>query len=188
MNILGLQITVQSGTARRTRLGRGIVALAAVNALVLAGGAAYAFWSTSGSGAGTAQARVFNTPTVTAGSAPAGQLYPGLTANGTSTGGDITVLVTNNNPFPVTITNVSAGTGTITATGGANATTCATSTGVSIFTKANPSVTGTIGANAVNAAVTIQFVVSMSTASDTGCQGATFGFPATGVSLTFTSA
>ena len=197
MNILGLQITVARPSSRKVPLA---VVIGAASLAVMAGGTAYAYWTTTGTGSGTAQARVFTAPTVAAGTAPAGQLYPGLTADGSAVGGDLVLSVSNSNPFPVTITGVSAGTGTITASGalvvGAETqpqadAACQASSGVSIITKPSPSVTygtGTsIPAGATNFAVTVSKVVSMSTASVNECQGATFTLPSTGVSLTYSS-
>lgn len=193
MNILGLTISVDP--APKARWTRRVAALGTAIGITAVGGVAYAFWTTAGTGAATAQARSFTALTVSAGTAPAGQLYPGLTADGSTVGGDLVLSVTNSNPFPVQITGVQAGTGAITVTnalGGANST-CAASTGVSIITKSSPTVvyqTGTsVPANQATAfTVTIKNVVSMSTASVTECQGATFTFPSTGVSLNYTSA
>jgi len=198
MNVLGLQISVARPSNRKVSLAA--VAFGAISLAVMAGGTAYAYWTTTGTGSGTAQARVFTAPTVAAGTAPSGQLFPGLTADGSTVGGDLVLSVSNSNPFPVTITGVSAGSGTITASGAlvvspetpaqANAA-CQASSGVSIITKTSPSVTYAAGTNipagANNFAVTIAKVVSMSTASVNECQGATFTLPSTGVNLTYSS-
>lgn len=169
------------------------VAVAACAAVAMTGGVAYAFWSTTGSGSGSAAARSFVAPTIAAGAAPAGTLlYPGLTANGTTAGGDLSLKISNTNPFPVTITGITAGTGNVTSDKGtscADGGLAANATGVSVITKAS-GLSGTnltIPASTNNVAVTISQVVSMSTASGDGCQGATFTFPTTGVTLTFSS-
>jgi hypothetical protein len=133
------------------------VAVATGSAVVLAGGVAYAVWTTTGSGAGTAKAATLVAPTVTAGTAPASQLYPGLTANGTTAGGDLVVSASNPNAFPITVT----------VTGG-TFTGCGT-TGVSIGSPASFS----LAANAATATITMSKVLSMSTASTNDCQGAT---------------
>jgi hypothetical protein len=66
---------------------------AAVAALVLAGSAA-AWFSASGSGAGSATVASVLPVTVAAGGAPTTELYPGGD-------GDVTVQISNPNPFPV---------------------------------------------------------------------------------------
>ena len=133
-----------------------VVAVAAVVATIAAGSLAYAFWTTTGSGAGTAKAATLVAPTITGGTAPAGQLYPGLTANGT-VGGDLVVSASNPNAFPITVT----------ITGGTFA--GCTTTGVSIGSPATLS----LAASAATAQYTIAKVLSMSQASTNDCQGAT---------------
>jgi hypothetical protein len=145
------------------------VAVATGSAVVLAGGVAYAVWTTTGTGAGTAKAATLVAPTVTAGAAPAGQLYPGLTANGTTAGGDLVVSTSNPNAFPITVTVTG---GTFTGVG------CTTS-GVSIGSTASYS----LAASAPTATITMSKVLSMSTASTNDCQGATI----TAASLVTTS-
>ena len=201
MNILGLSISVQREVSSKTKWTRRGVAMATAAATVFSGGVAYAFWTATGTGSGSVQAKNFQALTINAGTASGGQLYPGLTANGTSTGGNIALSVSNPNPFPVTISSVQAGSGALTVTNAtpvspetqADANTaCATTSGVSIITKSSPTVVYSAGssipANTNNFGVTISNVVSMSTASVTECQGATFTFAAAGVSLGLTSA
>jgi len=177
-----------------TKARTATVAIAAGAAVAMTGGVAYAFWSATGTGSGSAAAASFVAPTIAAGAAPAGTLlYPGLTANGTTAGGDLSLKISNSNPFPVTITGITAGTGNVTSDKGtscADGGLAANATGVSVITKSS-GLTGTtsltIPASTNNVAVTISKVVSMSTASGDGCQGALFTFPATGVTLTFSS-
>jgi hypothetical protein len=133
------------------------IAIATVAATVAATGISYAFWTTIGSGAGTAKAASLLAPTVTAGTAPVGQLYPGLTANGSTAGGDLVVSASNPNAFPITVT-VTGGT-----FGGC------TTTGVSIGSPA----TFSLAASASTAQYTMSKVLSMSQASTNDCQGAT---------------
>jgi hypothetical protein len=139
-----------------------------VVAVLLAGGTAYAVWSTTGTGAGTATARGFQAVTVTAGTAPAGQLYPGLTADGSTAGGDLVVNANNPNPFPVSVSVL------VSSVSGC------TTPGVSI----PGSVTASFALPASSGTVsrTMSKVLSMSTASSSDCQGQTLT-----VSLTTTA-
>ena len=151
-----------SGTPTFRR--RGLAALLASVAVFLTGGVALAFWLTSGTGSGAAQARAFTAPTVSGGTVTGNLLYPGLTANGTSAGGDLVVVATNPNPFPVTVTVTLNGT----VTG-------CTTPGVSLL--AGTSFTLAANDNAVTKTMTNR--VSMSTASSSDCQGATLTLPLT---------
>jgi hypothetical protein len=184
--------------ARRERGGfkpwtKRMVAVGSTLALTAGAGVAYAAWTSSATGAGTSKATSFIAPTMAAGTAPAGQLYPGLTADGSTVGGDVTVKVSNTNPFPVLITGIAAGTGAITSDAGANCTDQGANppnpTGVSIITKSS-GLTGTnltVPANTNNVNVTINKVASMSPSSATGCQSAQINFPSTYVVLSFSS-
>ena len=127
-------------------------------ALLMAGGIAYAAWSQTGAGSGTAA-----TGTI----APLGavaslgsSLYPGGSAS-------LTVTVTNPNPRPVTVTSIVL-TGAVTASAG-----CTTS-GLSVTLPGAVSVTVPAGGSAP---VTLTNAVSMSTSSTSDCQGATFTVP-----------
>jgi hypothetical protein len=139
----------------------GVVSFTAV----CVGGAAFAFWTTSGTGTGTGQSAAFQPVTVTAGAAPAGQLYPGLVADGTTKGGDLVVVAANPNPFPVVVA-LTAGT----ATG-------CTTPAVSLLA----GTTLALAANASSATYALPKVLSMGDSSS-NCQGATIT-----VALTTTS-
>lgn len=134
-----------------------VIAVATVGAVIAAGSIGYAFWTTAGTGSGTAKATTLVAPTVNAGVAPAGQLFPGLVANGTTAGGDLVVNASNPNGFPITVT-VTGGT-----FGGC------TTTGVSIGSPAS----FTLAANAPAAEITMSKVLSMATNSSNDCQGKT---------------
>lgn len=134
-----------------------VVGVATVGAVLAAASIGYAYWTTTGSGAGTAKATTLTAAVVNAGVAPAGQLFPGLAANGTTTGGDLVVNASNPNGFPVTVT-ITGGT-----FGGC------TTTGVSIGSTA----TFNLAANAAAAEVTIPKVLSMASTSSNDCQGKT---------------
>lgn len=164
-------MTTTQGTLFR-KTGRSGVAVAASAALVLGGaGAAIAFWSTTGSGPGSATAGQLQTLTTQAlvqgapGQAP---LAPGGTA-------DVVVKVTNPNAYPVQLYSVaSAGA----AAPDSSHPQCAT-TGVSFQNPLAPLTPAvTIPANGTQT-VTLPGSVSMSMASDAGCQGALFNLPLT---------
>jgi hypothetical protein len=144
--------TRQRWTRRLVTAGTGTLAL------LMAGGIAYAAWSQTGAGTGTAAAGTI---------APLGAvgtigstLYPGGSAT-------LTVTVSNPNGRPVTVTSVAL-TGTVTASAG-----CTTS-GVTVSLPATVSVTVPAGGSAP---VTLTNAVSMSTSSTSDCQGATFTVP-----------
>ncbi|MCW2673151.1 MAG: hypothetical protein JWP14_1740 [Frankiales bacterium] len=133
------------------------VAVASAGTLIMAGGVAYAFWTTSGTGSGTAKAASFQAITVAAGTAGAGQLYPGLVPDGSTVGGDLKVVTTNPNPFPVTAT--------LTVTG---ATGC-TTPGITL----KSGTTVSLAANSSSVAQTLSKVVGMGTGANDDCQNAT---------------
>lgn len=154
---------------RITMTPRNVVRVGALACLTMAGvgltgGTAYAFWTSTGTGTGAAAATTFQPVAVTAGTAPAGQLWPGLVADGTTAGGDLVVSAANPNPFPVTVTVALGGTPT-----------GCTTTGVTIGAPASftlPAQSGTVTR-------TMSKVLSMSTASSNDCQGATITVPLT---------
>jgi len=142
-----------------------LIALAALAAALGAAGIAVAAWLSSGSGrpgvsAGNALAPT--TSTVAGSAVTSGLLVPGAT-------GTAIVTVTDPNPYKVRLLTIAAN-GAATATGGTG--TCAT-TGVT-FTAQQPGVTLAPGAGTT---LTLAGAVAMSTASETGCQGATFTVP-----------
>jgi hypothetical protein len=138
-----------------------------VVAVLLGAGLASAAWLSSGGGTATSRAGQALPPTTTtvAGSAiTSGLLYPGSS-------GDVKITVNNPNAYPVTLTSVTAN-GSPTATGGTGS--CST-TGVTLTSGASGT---TIPANGA-ATLTLSNAASMSSASDTGCQNATFTIPVT---------
>jgi hypothetical protein len=167
MNLLGFTIT---RTAPVSRLHRNAVVVGIGTAAVLTGltGTALAVWTSSGTGSGTAKAGSATAlSTVTASAATTGLLYPSGT-------GDVKITFDNPNPYPVTITSVAPAAAAVTASAG----TC-TTTGVSFTAQSGtwlvPKKSGTDG----QTTVTFTGAVSMSNASDDGCQGATFTIPVT---------
>ena len=144
-----------------------LIAFAALAAALGAAGIAVAAWLSSGSGrpgvsAGNALAPT--TSTVAGSAVTSGLLVPGAT-------GTAVVTVTNPNPYRVRVLALAPG-GAVTASGGVG--TCAT-TGIT-FTAQQPGVTLAAGAGTT---LTLPGAVAMSTASETGCQGATFTVPIT---------
>ncbi|WP_138442760.1 hypothetical protein [Sinomonas susongensis] len=162
--------TIKGSLPRRTR--RSAIAVAASAALVLGGaGAAIAYWSTTGSGPGSAAAGQLQTLTTQAlvqaapGQAP---LSPGGTA-------DVVLKVTNPNGYPVQLYSVSSAGGAVPDAAHSR---CVT-TGVTFQNPSAPLAPAvTIPANGTQT-VTLPGSVSMSMASDAGCQGAFFNVPLT---------
>src|SRR4051794_3121685 len=78
MNILGLKVSVDDAPSAKVRWTRRTGAMAATTAVVLAGGVAYASWSTNGTGSGSATAAAAATVTVGgSGTASTTGLFPG---------------------------------------------------------------------------------------------------------------
>ena len=146
---------------------------AATVALCIATGAggAYAYWATIGAGSGAATNGTMATVTVealVAGDGPQGTLVPGGTA-------DVAVRAFNPNDSAV---HVYAIRGNGAATADANHPGC-TATGVTFVDPAAPLTPAvTIPANS-SVLITLPDAAAMSTASSSGCQGATFSLPVT---------
>ena len=148
-----------------------LVSVATIAGVLLfaSAGVAYAFIAGSGSGTGTASAGTMQTVTVSAlvgGDAPSATLYPGGPA------ADVILRANNPNAYSVQIVGVAAN-GSITADGAHPG---CTTTGVTFTPPASPSIT--IPA-ATSSLVHLASAASMSTASVSGCQGATFAIPVT---------
>ena len=168
MNVLGISITRAEGPASKVLP----VLLLTATGVVAATGTAFAVWSTTGAGTGTAKASSFTAPGVAVSTAtPATALYPG----GTS---DLLVMATNSNPFAVTVTLAQDLTAKVTSDkAGCNETVngASTVTGVTLT-----SGTITIPANTTTAvARSLTNAVAMSSGSSTNCIGATFTIPLT---------
>ncbi len=152
---------------------------AAALAAGLGGGGAYAYFTSSGSGTG--QATTGMPSNVVLGQATIGTVSSYLVPGGT---GDLFVKVNNPNNQPVTITGISQ-TGGVTVSGGVGSCTSDPSwpgtlgtSGVSVPTNntLNISVPGLSGSSYQ---VDIPNAASMTAASATGCQSATFQIPVT---------
>jgi hypothetical protein len=132
----------------------------------------YAAWTTDGNGdayADAGGAQSLSTIDVSASVATLPDaLYPG-------TDGDVLIQVHNPNSFAVIVTRVTSN-GTVTASGGIG--TCST-TGVSLNSPVTTAIE--VPAESNSAETTLSGAVHMSSASENGCQDATFTIP---VSLT----
>jgi hypothetical protein len=148
---------------------RSVVAFAAVLfALSISGGAAYGSFTSTGSGHGSGSTGSMAVVTIAAisGETPATALQPGST-------GEVIVKVTNPNTYPVHVVSVVAA-GAVTVTGGSGCTLA--NSGVAFTDQTGLSVLISASATLL---VRLPGVVAMSTASVSGCQGATFNIPVT---------
>jgi hypothetical protein len=162
-----MSTSTSEAPARPSRRRRTVVVGIFVMTAAFAASAAFAAWTVSGGGTGTATATSAQDLTTSVATTTA-QLYPGIT------GANLYLTVNNPNPFPVAITSVNAN-GAAVPDGSHPA---CTTTGVSFTTTAVTQTVPASGSLSFTAAG-----VSMSNASSTGCQGATFTIP-----VTFTAA
>jgi hypothetical protein len=156
-------------TSRRLAARIAVVTIALC--IATGAGGAYAYWAATGAGRGAATNGTMATVTVVAlvaGDSPQGTLVPGGTA-------DVAVRASNPNGFLV---KVYALRGNGAATADANHPAC-TNTGVTFVDPAAPlTPTVTIPANS-SVLINLPGAAAMSTASSSGCQGATFSLPVT---------
>ncbi|MCU1443289.1 MAG: hypothetical protein JWQ59_1439 [Cryobacterium sp.] len=153
---------------------RGSTVMVTAAAVTIAGGTAFAYWSTApGSGSGAAKAGEAQALTTTAIAASiTSLLYP----NGPNA--DVKITVVNPNPFNVTVTGVTSRitVGTpVTASGGTGV---CTTTGVTFVAPAAGVIPFTVPKND-SVTVTLIAAAKMDDASQTGCQKATFTIPVT---------
>ncbi len=128
--------------------------------LTAVAGAAFALWSQSGTGTGSAKATSAVPSAVTPGTVTA-DLYPGFT------GGDVFFKVTNPNPYPVRFTSLTPG-----AVTSSDATNCPASN-VTVASRSNLSID--VPANTTTAVErSVADVVTMAAAAPDGCQGVSF--------------
>ncbi|WP_284978733.1 hypothetical protein [Arthrobacter sp. fls2-241-R2A-200] len=151
------------------RLAR--TAAATVVLCILGGaGSAYAYWASTGIGAGSAANGTMQTVTVDA-LVPGDTLQTSLVPGGTA---DVIVRATNPNPQAVTIYGITSS-GAATADGAHSG---CTTTGVTFTPPPAPMASLTIQANS-SILVTLQGAASMGTGSMSACQGAQFSIPVT---------
>jgi hypothetical protein len=150
---------------RRAGVGLAVAVVAAI--IATAAGAAYAYFTASGAGsaAGSAGTLTVNLAALQAGDGVTTTLAPGTT-------GDLIVRINNPNAFAVSLITVTSG-GAITADSGHAG---CTTTGVTVSVPAaDLPVTVAPG----SALYTLTGATSMSMASLSACQGATFSVPVT---------
>ncbi len=148
-----------------------VVASLGLAALLLAGGAAEAFWGGSATGSGAAGSGT-NVAVVLSPGSPATSLVPGATA-------DVVLTVSNPNASRLRIGSLSLdtgqGTGGYTVDGGHSG--CSLSA-LSFTNQSNGgagwTVPGKVGAVDGTLSVTLAGAVAMDTAADNACQGASF--------------
>jgi hypothetical protein len=134
----------------------------------LGAGTAYAYWTSSGTGSGSASSNSLQSVTVAAfvgGDAPASSLLPGGAA------GEVILRLNNPNSFAVTLVSV-VGNGAITADSSHSG---CTTTGVTFTNQTGLTASVPAGSSLVR----LPGSASMSTASLSACQGATFHIPVT---------
>lgn len=150
------------------RIWKPLVAGIVFLAVATGAGAAYGFWSASGTGSGVATTGDMDAVTIesaTAGDVTGSPLYPGAT-------GDVVLKVHNPNAFAVHVVNIlQVEDADITASGGTGS--CDT-TGV---TYTAPTTVADIAPG--YSTISLTGAVAMDSTSDDGCQGATFEIPVT---------
>ena len=146
-----------------------LTGLSIVAGASLAGGAAYALWSSGAAGSGRVGSTSAQSVTVTASTGTA-DLYPGFTA------GDATFTLTNPNPYAITFTDM-----TTPGTAVSSDPTACPHLNVTAVGKTGLSLV--VAGNSTSAPLTIADVVTMISAAPNGCQGKTFD-----IALTLTGA
>jgi hypothetical protein len=140
--------------------------IAGIAGSLIMSGAAYGYWTTTGSGTGSARAAVATALTLTPG-VPTGRLYPGGSA-------DLAVTLTNPNTFPVRVSRLSLdpaqGTGGFAVDAGHSG--CGVSS-LAYATQTNGGDGWTVPAGSA-LGLSLTGALSMTTAAANTCQGATF--------------
>ncbi len=152
----------QRWTAQAMRR-RALLIVGAVAALTvgLGGGAAFAYFTSHGSGTGSATTGTAQNVTITTNATPAGLLQP----NGT---GDLVITATNPNNYSVQITSLTVGT----VTG-------CTTPAVSLVTPSTSYLPFTIPANANAQRLVISGALTMGAGASSDCQNASLTVPLT---------
>jgi len=144
------------------RIRQALVATGVIVGVAFVSNIAFAAWTSSGTGSGSAQAVSAVALTTTAATTSA-QLFPGGS-------GDLKITVKNDNGYPVRVTDVT-GSGAITSDKGPA---CDSSTGVTFTDQHGQALD--VPANS-SASLTVAGAVHMSNASDNSCQAAVFTIP-----------
>lgn len=161
---------------KRTAVVSGMTGLIAAT-LGIATAATLGNWTATdsgGNGYGKAYTMVVSGSTAATDAATNSTLYPGVTANGTSTGGNLYVKVTNNNPFSLSVTSIA-----VPANASVDAT-CAVSSVAQTFTPAANTILGSGGSQVF----TVTNELSMGTSAANSCQGSTFNVGSVTVNAT----
>jgi hypothetical protein len=161
-----MSATGSGGLRLRRRFIRSVVLGLAVAAVT--GGVAFAYFTSTGSGGGTGATGTMQPVVISAvvgGDTPSSKLYPGGPA------ADVIVRINNPNSFSVQLFSIS-GNGSITVD--ASHSGCTTS-GVTFTPPSSPNITIPAGSSLLHLAG----AATMSTASVSACQGATFSIPVT---------
>lgn len=137
--------------------------------VVAATGIAFAAWTATGNGNGTAQAKTLVVDVVAA-AAPTADLFPGAPAGATN------VKITNNNPAAIVVTAVVAN-GTVAGTGCTTADTTFANGTSSLTTNYN--LAARTIANGASVTFTLPGTVTMGLNSTSDCQGKTLDVPVT---------
>ena len=156
---------------RGTRLAGSASAAAVALCLLGGAGTAYAYWASTGAGTGAAAAATMQAVTADA-LVPGGSNRTSLAPGGTA---DVVLRASNPNAFAVTLHSVAAGGA---ATADAAHAGCVT-TGVSFTAPAAPLAPAVTIPAKSSVVVTLPGAASMSTQSQSACQGATFEIPVT---------
>jgi hypothetical protein len=156
------------GKGRLDGRTRSILSAAAVAAVVVNAGAAWAYWKVTASETDGARADTAVELTLRGRS----DLNRPLTPGGT---GNLTVTLTNDNNYPITITSVSLGGGNVVADDQHRDAGCRKGTGVSLTKTAFP-VSWDVPRNTIGA-FSIPDGLRMAASSKKACQGATFTVP-----------
>src|SRR5688572_12667193 len=158
---------MKTPTVRRT-----VRALAATSTALIVSAAVFAAWLSSGSGsayskAGSSQAL----STLDASASTSATLYPGVS-------GDVTLTISNPNPFAVRVTSVSLNGNNSDITADSGHASCSP-TGVSFSNQTGLSIDVPAKSGGTNgtATATLSAAASMSSTSADACQGATFAIP-----------
>ncbi len=143
------------------------VVIGAVTALTvgLASGAAYGYFTSSGTGSGAAS---LGTPTSVTVVAASGTVSSDLQPNSTA---DLLVEVQNPNSYALTLTGISENGSTVTPVGGSGCTSA--NSGISVPTQSGLSITIPTGTNVIH----IPNGAAMSSSSASACQGLAFQVP-----------
>ncbi|MEV6597213.1 hypothetical protein AB0M36_10165 [Actinoplanes sp. NPDC051346] len=157
--------------------GKAILSVAAVAAVIVNAGAAWAYWRLGGAGTGVAVAGSAVELELHGRSDESEPLYPGSSAG-------LTVTVTNRNGFPVRITSISAGDGRVTADPAHREAGCL-ETGVVVSADVL-AVSWEVPKNTIGV-FTVPGGLRMTNSSDSACQGATFTIPVTAKGLSSAS-